>query len=148
MKPRAQFLVIVGISILFLGSAYYMYSNQTREPLPVFAATIRYDCAPWDGAAFTVSIPLDEGVIDISIYQSPGLFLPERFLFPDTTGRIGNALLLLSAGVPEELSGEVSFQSVAQENPVEGEFDLRTETGGQFRGKFVAEWDNHPVLCG
>jgi hypothetical protein len=148
MKPQTQFLIIVGFLIVILGGAFYIYSNRIREPLPVFAATIKRDCAPWDGSAFTVSIPMDEGVIDISIYQSPEQHFPESFSFPDISGRNGNALLLVAVGVPEGLGGEVSFKSVTQENPVEGEFDLHTETGRRFSGKFVAEWDNQPVSCG
>src|SRR4030095_4327907 len=109
--------------------AYYIYSNQKPEPLPVFSATIQRDCAPWDGSAFAVSIPMEEGLtIAVSIYRSPDIRFPDTFSFPDATGNIGNALLQLPIGVPEELSGKISFQSVLQECPVEGEFDLRTTT--------------------
>ena len=148
MRPQTKFLVIVSLMILFLGGAYYAYSAQKHEPPPVIAATIRRDCAPWDGSAFTVSILLEEGAIDISIYQAPDINLPVRFLFPDQTGETGNALLLSSAGVPEELNGNVSFQSVVQDSAVEGVFDLHTIAGRQFKGSFVAEWKHQPVLCG
>ena len=148
MKPQTQFLIIVGLLILVLGGAFYAYSNRTQAQLSIFAATIRRDCAPWDGSAFTVAVPMDEGVIDISIYESPDLNFPKRFSFPDVTGRDGNALLLVPAGVPEALSGRVLFESVAEESPVAGEFDLHTEMGRQFKGKFVAEWENQPAMCG
>jgi len=148
MRPQTKFLVIVSLMILFLGGAYYAYSAQKHEAPPVITATIRRDCAPWDGSAFTVSIPLEEGVIDISIYQAPEIDLPVRFLFPDPTGNTGNALLLSSEGVPEQLNGNVSFQSVVQDSAVEGVFDLHTIADRQFKGSFVAEWINQPVLCG
>jgi len=148
MKPRTQFLIIVGLLIIVLGSAYYVYSNRAQEPLQVFAATIRRDCAPWDGSAFTVSMPIEDGIIDVSIYQSPEMSFQAAFSFPDATGTTGIALLRLPAGVPEELSGKVSFQSVTGESPVEGEFDFGTKTGRQFKGRFIAQWRNEPILCG
>jgi hypothetical protein len=148
MKPQTQFLIVVGLLTLVLGGAYYVYSKWNQEPLPVFAATIRRDCAPWDGSAFTVAMPMDGGVIDISIYESPDFNFPKSYSLPDQSGRDGNALLLVPAGVPEALSGRVSFESVAEESPVTGEFDLRTKMGRQFKGKFIAAWDPQPALCG
>jgi hypothetical protein len=148
MKPQTQFLIIVSLLILVLGGAYYVYSSQTHPTLPVFPATVRRDCAPWDGAAFTVSIPIEEGVIDITLYRSPELHFAEKFSFPDSAGRIGNALLLGPVGIPDELSGEVLFQSVSQESPVEGTFDLRTQSDRQFKGRFSAAWDDQAALCG
>ena len=87
-------------------------------------------------------------MIDISIWQSPDIKLPVTFSFPDNTGQIGNASLLLPAGVPEQLTGNVHFQKVKQERTVEGEFTLVTAAGRQFKGKFTAVWQNQIVMCG
>jgi len=86
--------------------------------------------------------------ITISIYQSPDIKFPTAFLFPDDTMNVGNALLILPIGSPEQLTGKVSFQGVGQDIPVEGQFELVTNAGEHFKGKFIAEWKNEIVYCG
>ena len=90
----------------------------------------------------------DGSILSISIYRSPDIKLPASFSFPDETGGIGSASLLLPAGTPEQLTGKVTFRRVEQGVPVEGEFEFLSETGGQFKGRFKAEWENQPVYCG
>jgi hypothetical protein len=70
------------------------------------------------------------------------------FSFPDETMRDGNALLLRPAGFPEQLTGRVWFPRVDEGKPVEGRFSLTSESGQQFDGKFIAEWENQAVYCG
>jgi hypothetical protein len=149
MKSRAQFFIAVGLLILLFDITWFTFSTRNREPLQVFPATINRDCAPWDGAAFTVSIPYDStSTIMISIWRSPDIKLPTTYSFPDETGQVGNALLCLQAGLPEQLTGRVSFPRVGQGVPVEGEFNLLTEAGQKFKGKFEAEWGNQIPMCG
>jgi hypothetical protein len=145
MKPRTQFLITIGVLIVILAIAWISFSSRDLEPVQIFPATINRDCAPWDGAAFTVLIPYDSmTTISISIWQSPDIKLPVTFSFPDDTGQIGFAYLH-----PENpLSGKVSFLRVGEAGPVEGRFDLRDENGKRFIGKFKAEWDNGTVMCG
>jgi hypothetical protein len=149
MKSRNLFFVVMSLLILILGTALYIFSARNQEPLQTFPATVNRDCAPWDGAAFTVLIPLGDGrSIDISIWQSPDIKLPSTYSFPDETGQVGNALLRAQAGSPEPLTGRVSFPRVEQGVPVEGEFNLLTEAGRKFKGKFEAEWGNQIAMCG
>ncbi|RPJ20863.1 MAG: hypothetical protein EHM33_27550 [Chloroflexi bacterium] len=149
MKPRISLYAVIVFTVIVLGTVWFFSMLEDQEPLSVFPATINRDCAPWDGSAFTVSIPVSDGaIIATSIYQSPDIRLPVTFSFPDETMRAGNALLLLPVGVPEPLTGKVSFPRVEQGLPVEGKFDLLTETGRQFKGSFKAEWENQPVYCG
>ena len=136
------------VLIIVFGIGVFVFSRRNQEPLPFFSATVRRDCAPWDGPAFTISIPIAESGIAISIYQAPDIQLPAMFWFPDETMQEGNALLLAPAGMPEQLRGRVSFQSVEQGKPVEGKFDLSTATGRIFKGQFKAAWDNEIVYCG
>jgi len=115
------------------------------------AATVERDCAPWDGAAFTISIPLDGlpgSSIDISIWDSPDFKIPVSFSFPGQTGRAGNAIYRPVSGPPEPLSGQVSFRHVDQANPIKGQFNLTSESGGQFSGRFQANWELKPIPCG
>jgi len=149
MKPRTQFVIIVGLVVLVLGIAWLTFPDRDQAVTQTFPATIQRDCAPWDGAAFTVQIALQGGdAIQISIWQSPELKLPKTFSFPDDTSQVGNASLMHSTEAAEQLSGKVSFSSVKQGSPAEGRFELFTDTGEGFTGEFHAEWQDKIVLCG
>ncbi|MCI0607801.1 MAG: hypothetical protein L0Z71_01890 [Anaerolineae bacterium] len=129
--------------------AWYTYPKRNQEPAQVFPATINRDCAPWDGAAFTLSIPTEDGIIIyVSIWQSPDIKLPVTFTFPDETGQIGFAYIIPDLDPLQQLSGEVFFWRVEEGIPVEGEFNFTTESGKQFKGKFKAEWGDQVVYCG
>jgi len=134
--------------LLIISIAWYAFATRKPTTIQVYPATINRDCAPWDGSAFTVSIPMQGKGITISIYQSPDIKFPTAFLFPDDTMNVGNALLILPIGSPEQLTGKVSFQGVGQDIPVEGQFELVTNAGEHFKGKFIAEWKNEIVYCG
>jgi len=151
MKPRTQFVIIVGLVVLILGITWYTFPKRNRAVIQTFPATIQRDCAPWDGAAFTVMIlpqGQDGDAIQVSIWQSPEFKLPKTFSFPDDTGQIGNASLMHSTEAAEQLSGKVSFSSVKQDSPAEGRFELFTDTGQRFAGEFRAEWQDKIILCG
>ena len=149
MKSRTQFFIVIGLVILVFGIAWYTFSTRNQAAISVFPATINRDCAPWDGSAFTVSVPMKDGaIIYISIWQSPDISLPVTFSFPDETGQIGFAYILPELDPLQQLSGEVSFRRVEEGNPVEGEFDFTTESGRRFNGKFKAEWGNVAAMCG
>lgn len=149
MKLRTKYFMAIGLVILIFGMALFTFPPGNQVAIQTFPATINRDCAPWDGSAFTVKIPLNgKDVIEISIWQSPDIQLPVTFSFPDESMRVGNSLLLLSVGLPEQLTGKVSFPRVEQGVPVEGEFDLLSEAGQRLRGKFTAEWERVAVYCG
>ncbi|HET9913353.1 MAG TPA: hypothetical protein VFQ13_15770 [Anaerolineales bacterium] len=149
MKRRFSLYTLIIFILIALGGIWLFSTLQNRESLQVFPATVNRACAPWDGTAFTVSIPLNNGAImDISIYRSPDIKLPISFSFPDETMRDGNALLLLPFGLPEPLAGRVWFQRVEPGQPIEGRFHLRSERGEWFDGKFLAEWEQQIVYCG
>ena len=148
MKSQTSRYALFIFVLVVLGGIWFFSTAGYEEYTPVFPATIQRDCAPWDGSAFTVSIPIAKSVLRISIYQSPDIKLPATFKFPDNTGRVGNAVLILPASSPAPLTGKVSFQRVEPGMPVQGEFHLLTEMGEQFNGKFTAEWNEQPVYCG
>jgi hypothetical protein len=149
MKSRISLYVLLGLLLIALGGIWFFYGGENRTPLHVFSATINRDCAPWDGGAFTVSIPLRNGSsMAISIFRSPEIKLPASFSFPDESMRDGNALLLPPVGPPEQLTGKVWFQRVEQGIPIEGRFQFQTEIGTQFKGRFIAEWGNEIIYCG
>lgn len=146
MKFRVS--LYLAIILLIFGITWFSFSMRNQEPVQIFDATINRDCAPWDGSAFTISIPMGDADLYISIYQSPDIKLPTNFLFPDNTMSVGNALLILPIGSSEQLNGKVTLQGVEQGSPVEGIFDLTTVTGEKFKGKFIAEWGNEIIYCG
>jgi len=149
MKSRTLFLLAIGLLILVFNVTWIIFSPRNQAAAEVFPATVNRDCAPWDGAAFTISIPLNDGtMIHISIWQFPDISLPVTYSFPDDTGQVGNALLLHEVGLPEQLNGKVFFWQVNQEGLTEGKFDLVTEAGQLFKGQFKAEWGDEIVYCG
>lgn len=150
MKTRNQyFIILVLLLIALFGIAVFTFSSRSQGPEQVFTGTIDRDCAPWDGGAFTVQIPLnDGGTLSVSIWQSPEINSPSTFSFPDTTMQVGNASLLPQFGEPEQLTGQVWFQSVSQERPVEGRFSLTSERGEVLEGRFFATWGSQIVYCG
>lgn len=84
----------------------------------------------------------------ISIWQSPSSALPATFTFPDSTGQVGNAMLLDQTGKAESVTGTVSFTHMDEEYPVEGNFNFVTASGTQIVGIFKAQWDYQVMLCG
>ena len=149
MNSRTQFYVAIGLLILALGIALFTFSTRNQAAIQIFPATINRDCAPWDGSAFTVSIPYDsKSTVTISLWQSPDIKLPITFSFPDETGQIGFAYTLPELDPLEELTGKVTFWRVEQDVSVEGEFDFMTQRGKHFKGKFKAEWGNQTIMCG
>ena len=149
MKSQTQYFAILVLLVGLIGLGLLIIDRQGREPQQVFPATVTRDCAPWDGGAFTISIPYDAAsVIAISIWQSPAIESPSTFSVPDEAAQVGNASLITEPSPPRPLYGEVSFQRVSQETPVEGRFNFRDESGKAFEGKFIAAWDHRIVYCG
>jgi len=147
IKSRTLFFIVIGL--LLLGVAVFTFSTRNQEPAQVFTATVNRDCAPWDGAAFTIRMPFQNGdVIAISIWKSPDFKFSKTFSFPDDTGQVGHASLLLGNGEYEALSGEVRFEGVSEGMPIEGRFRFTSERGGEYVGQFRAEWENQVSMCG
>jgi hypothetical protein len=149
MKSRISLYVFLGLLLIALGGIWFFSRAETQTQPQVFPAVVNRDCAPWDGSAFTVSIPLpNRSSTAISIYQSPDIQFPASFSFPDESMSQGHALLLLPVGSPEQLTGTVWFQRVEQGTPVEGRFQFRSEAGVQIEGRFIAEWGDEIIYCG
>ena len=148
-EMKTRILLYLAIGFLIFGIALFIHASRNQEPLLIFPATINRDCAPWDGAAFTLSIPVEDRIIiHVSIWQSPDIKLPVTFSFPDETGQVGFAYILPELDPLQKLNGEISFWRVEEGTPVEGEFSFTTESGQQFKGSFTAEWGNEVVYCG
>lgn len=122
------------------------------------AAVIQNDCAPWDGAAFRVSIPaasfqthLDSANIGIAIWKSPNIPSSITFQFNDGRSAVpdsGAAVLWSAGGHAERLRGSVTFVSVSTDSPVDGAFDLTAKNGAHFSARFHATWNHQRMFCG
>lgn len=138
--------------LLWLLLAGFILSACTAPAVPsapTFPAVIQADCAPWDGAAFTLSIPFDTGQLArISIYRAPDFQLRTTFSFPDTTGRVGNAVYQPELGEAQTITGRLTVDPVALDTPVRGEFDLQSTDGLRMRGRFEATWIQAQAMCG
>ena len=144
-----RFFITAAVILLVLGVTLFIYSVQLSEPQTIFPATIHRDCAPWDGAAFTVSIPYDTvSVIMISIWRSPDFEIAGTFSLPNEARQVGSAYIVSQLDPLVPLKGEVSFQRVEGTGPITGRFSLTSERGETFAGKFIAEWSEQMALCG
>ena len=150
MKPRNSFLLVIGVLVLILGVAWYMYPGRQQEATLDYTATIQQDCAPWDGGAFLVKIPLENGdIIDVAIWESPAIQTKKTFSFLEEPSQVGYASLVHTPESGEQLVGKVSFTLMDLDGPVEGIFELETIDSGQhFVGRFHAEWLDQIILCG
>jgi hypothetical protein len=148
-KSWTAFKALIVVAMVAFGTIWLFSILKNEGPTPLYPATIDRDCAPWDGIAFTASIPWNHAAtLYVSIYQSPEITHPVTFSFPDETMRIGNAYLLLPDGSPEQLTGKVFFERVHAGESVEGRFDLISASGEKFKGTFRAEWGNLAAYCG
>lgn len=149
MKPKTRFFITAAVILLVLGVAFFVYSVQLSDPRTIFSATINRDCAPWDGAAFTVSIPYDTvSVIMISIWRSPDFKIPSTFSLRNEARQVGSAYIVSQLDPLIPLKGEISFQRIGRTGPIEGRFSLTSERGETFAGKFIADWGEQMAICG
>lgn len=145
MKVRTLRHVAIGLLLLPLSACSARDAQQT----PVLDATINRDCAPWDGSAFTVSVPWEEtGMVYISIWRAPDIPHRMEFSFPDPDMRVGNAAYRTAVGQDEILGGVVTLEGVQPGIPVEGEMRLSSAIGAMFVGRFRAEWGTTAAYCG
>lgn len=135
--------------ILVLGIAAFTFFTRDQSSLQVFQATVSRDCAPWDGSAFTISIQYDAtSTLAIFIWQAPDIKLPTTLSIPGRKDQVGYAYILPEIDPLMPLTGEVSFQRVSVDEPVEGRFNFTSERGDQIAGRFVAEWNDEVIMCG
>ncbi|HET7142784.1 MAG TPA: hypothetical protein VFI68_02085 [Anaerolineales bacterium] len=148
MKFRIPVYTLTGALVLAIILWIY-FRLPTAENDTVFEASVNRDCAPWDGTAYTISIPDQAGsVIVLSIWKSPGVRFPVTYSFPDSSGRVGTAVHQFALGSFQQLSGKITLQPFEIGSPVLGGFNFTSEDGKQFTGVFKAEWGNQSAFCG
>lgn len=149
MTSRTLHFLFIGFLLLVIGIGLVVFFPSNPAHLQTFPAIVNGDCAPWDGPAFTVTIPYDSSsTIIISIWQSPEIKLPSTFSFPHENRNVGDAFYVSASGEFEQLTGQVSFGLIREGRPVKGKFRFSKENGAQLQGKINAGWGNELVYCG
>ncbi|MBX7218917.1 MAG: hypothetical protein K1Y36_03150 [Blastocatellia bacterium] len=119
------------------------------------SATIRHDCAPWDGAAVTVVLSgkpqkceaMPYPNLTFRIWKSASEASGQTFKFPDD--HVGGVSLMKQPRSFVQIkSGWVRFQTVTEGSPVKGDYDLTFEDGVTLRGAFQADWCKQVMPCG
>lgn len=152
---RTLLTVLLGILALVPMSASQAQGAQQPE---VRKGTVQLDCAPWDGEAFMISLPLPNGSgplkprVIVSFWIAPDVPGPKTFVF-DANQRLGAASWWHSGHADADaLFGSVRVQGVKVGSNVVGDLDLQTQDGTTFKFTFEAHWvDLWPgagPLCG
>ena len=121
---------------------------------PVLGATIGASCAPWDGAAFVVEMPVDSlgrdltgARLAISVWKAPRIPAGTMFTFHGIADS-GAVVLWSGKDSAQRLTGTVTFGAVGPDAPADGSFDLSTKGGRRLAARFHATWKKERVMCG
>jgi len=148
MKSRILSYALIG-SLVVAATLWFYFTASTPRDSALLRASVRPDCAPWDGTAYTIDIPYPAGsAIEISIWKSPDSALPLTYSFPDASGRVGTAVYRSAFGSDQPLYGEITLRPFKLGDALEGRFRFKLESGNQFAGEFSADWLDQPVACG
>ena len=148
MKAQLN-LITLSLLLTFCCQPVPTQSEPTIQSQKIPAKIID-SCAPFDGAAFQVSIA-DNIIVDI--YQAPQFDNSVKFTFPATsqTGYarflLPNAELLIQQRKLsfKPLTGEIVFNMVKRDTPVEGYFNFVTPEGERKQGTFKAIWQKSQI---
>lgn len=121
---------------------------------------IYYSAAPWDEAAYALTIPLSpsaqaaEPVLNINIWDNPEFLKGRTIRFsgkedpgggPDKGLGRASYQAVANKSLPENLAGSITFDVLLKGKPVSGRYDLKALDGKRrFRGRFRAVWGNEP----
>lgn len=125
----------------------------SMRPETIAAAHIARTCAPWDGAAFSVSVPVGHGVdpaalpaLQLSVWSSPQFDGERTVVFADGDDRAGLAFHVETPERTTPLTGEVTFRQAA-DGGIEGTLRLKDADGRRFERRFRGRLDGGAVMC-
>lgn len=129
-------------------------AGQTTRQEAVAVAHIARTCAPWDGAAFSVSVPLREGAdpgalpaLRVMVWSPPRFEHARTVVFADGDNRTGVAQYAESEERATPLTGEATFRQAA-DGGIEGTLRLIAADGRRFERRFRGPLDPGVVMCG
>lgn len=124
------------------------------RPEAVATAQIARTCAPWDGAAFTVSVPLGNDAdpaalpaLQLSVWSSPQFDGERKIVFAEGDDRTGAASYAETVERATPLTGEATFRQAA-DGSIEGTLRLKAADGRRFERRFRGRLGDRAVMCG
>lgn len=120
-------------------------------------AVVMADCAPWDGAALSVTLAQtgpSSGqpgypLLHIGVYHSPTEVLGHAFSFDLADTREGGmSFCRTDSTCISGKSVKVRFDQVAPDSTVDGAYQLVFPDGQRESGSFHARFLTQPALCG
>ncbi|MBP6750240.1 MAG: hypothetical protein KA144_11415 [Xanthomonadaceae bacterium] len=116
-------------------------------------ARVEKTCAPWDGAAFVLSVrlgrsddPMALPGLRLSVWRSPLFDRAQTVAFVEDAAEIGVVSHIDEAERSTTLEGEARFIPVAN-GAIEGTLNLKSTDGRRFERRFRAPPTGTP-LCG
>ena len=124
------------------------------QEAPVAPAVAWNDCAPWDGAAFTIaigqpgskSVDAEHAWLMISIWHPAASRHAATYRFPDRDGKTG-AVQYNGTAFPS-VTGTVSFPRATVADEISGAFDFIAPDGRRLAGPFRGKWSPRRAMCG
>ncbi len=115
--------------------------------------TIQGDCAPWDGAALAVALPMDSlgagAQLLFSVWKSDHEAAEHRWFIGSEGESDGVGRLCATPNRCVNVrSGWVEFNDIRVGDNTEGGYRLSLEDGRLLVGRFLARWIERRVLCG
>ncbi|MGN6153603.1 MAG: hypothetical protein ACTHOH_16600 [Lysobacteraceae bacterium] len=125
------------------------------RPEAAATAQIARSCAPWDGAAFTVSVPATGDGVDpaalpalrLSVWSAPQFDGERTVVFAEGDDRTGMALYAETVDRATPLTGEATFRQAA-DGSIEGTLRLKAADGRRFERRFRGRLDPATAMCG
>lgn len=147
---KAQLNLIALSLLLTFGCQTVPTQSEPTLQTQKIPAKIIDSCAPFDGPAFQISIA--ENII-VDIYQSPQFDNSVKFTFQANSPSGYARLLLPNSELLREqrkisykpLTGEIVFNKVKRDVPVEGSFNFVTPEGERKQGTFKAIWQKSQI---
>lgn len=123
-------------ALILLAAAGALLSGAS-PPAPL-AGTYQADCAPYDGAAFRITLPMARGR-DLELTANADLAqMAGRWVHDGGNARPGSATILDCRTVPERMCSY----------PQTGTFTVTGQSGGGISGTFDARFDDGTRLAG
>jgi len=129
-------------------------AGQSTRPEAFAVADVARACAPWDGAAFSVSVPLREGAdpgalpaLRVMVWSPPQFEHERTVVFADGDDRTGVAQYMEAEDRATPLTGEATFRQAA-DGGIEGTLRLKAADGRRFERRFRGRLDDRMVMCG
>ena len=157
----ARAWITVGISsiafIALVALSYELYRhgmNVPTDPGQQTGGVVFKGCAPWDGAAVRISLPLDPRhaypLISVGIWRDD---LPQSFAFDEN---VNHGSSESGKGVVSYCPREAACEPVKtarftfddSREGVTGTYEATLSGGNTVQGSFTAEWEERIVLCG